>query len=326
MGDQSVAMVIGITTFCAKLVQKVFALSRPRSNRKIEECERTKMGMNRLKTMVLLAALTSLVLFLGQALGGRGGFIMALLFAGGMNFASYWWSDKIVLRMYNAQEVSETEAPELYRMIVDLVQRANMPMPRVYIIPEQTPNAFATGRNPENAAVAVTVGLMEMLTQRELAGVMAHELAHVRNRDTLIMTVSASLAGAIGYLAQMAIFTGGLFASRSEDDDGPNPLVAILGMVIASIAAPMIQMAISRSREFIADETGARLTGDPMALADALRKIEGWSQRIPMQSGSPATAHLFIINPFSGGGLASLFSTHPSTQARISRLEQMVRQ
>jgi len=293
--------------------------------RRQEDRTRIKMGNNRLKTMVLLASLTALVLFLGQALGGRGGLLMALIFAGGMNFASYWWSDKIVLRMYNAQEVSETEAPDLYRMIVDLVRRANMPMPRVYIIPEQTPNAFATGRNPEHAAVAVTVGLMEMLTPRELAGVMAHELAHVRNRDTLIMTVSAALAGAIGYLAQFAIFAGGLFTSRSDDDDGPNPLVAILGMVIASIAAPMIQMAISRSREFIADETGARLTGDPLALADALRKIEGWSQQIPLHSGSPATAHLFIINPFAGGGLASLFSTHPSTRARIERLEQMAR-
>lgn len=280
------------------------------------------MANNRLKTMVLLASLTALVLVLGQALGGRGGLLMALLFAGGMNFASYWWSDKIVLRMYNAQEVTESEVPDLYRMISGLVQRANMPMPRVYVIPEQTPNAFATGRNPEHAAVAVTEGLMQMLTQRELAGVMAHELAHVSNRDTLIMTVSAALAGAIGYLAQFAMFAGGLFG-RSDDDDRPNPLVAILGMVIAAVAAPMIQMAISRSREFIADETGARMTGDPLALADALRKIEGWSQRIPMHTGSPATAHLFIINPFAAGGLASLFSTHPSTQARIERLETM---
>jgi heat shock protein HtpX len=280
------------------------------------------MANNRLKTMVLLASLTALVLVLGQALGGRGGLLMALLFAGGMNFASYWWSDKIVLRMYNAQEVTESEVPDLYRMISGLVQRVNMPMPRVYVIPEQTPNAFATGRNPEHAAVAVTEGLMQMLTPRELAGVMAHELAHVSNRDTLIMTVSAALAGAIGYLAQFAMFAGGLFG-RSDDDDRPNPLVAILGMVIAAVAAPMIQMAISRSREFIADETGARMTGDPLALADALRKIEGWSQRIPMHTGSPATAHLFIINPFAAGRLASLFSTHPSTQSRIERLETM---
>lgn len=283
------------------------------------------MGNNRLKTMMLLASLTALVLLLGQALGGQSGLLLALLIAGGINFTSYWWSDKIVLRMYNAQQVSEPEAPELYRMVADLARRANMPMPRVYIIPEQTPNAFATGRNPQNAAVAATVGLINMLTPRELAGVMAHELAHVNNRDTLIMTVSAALAGAIGYIAQFAMFAGGLFGGRSDDDEGPNPIVAILGMVIAAVAAPMIQMAISRSREFIADETGARLTGDPLALADALRKIEGWSKQVPIHSGSPATAHLFIINPFSGGGLASLFSTHPSTAARIERLQQMVR-
>ena len=279
-------------------------------------------GNNRMKTMVLLAALTAVVLFLGQALGGRGGLMIALVLAGVMNFVSYWWSDKIVLRMYHAQEVTEAEAPELYHMIRELAQRANIPMPRVYVIPEDTPNAFATGRSPQKAAVAVTEGLMRMLDRRELAGVMAHELAHVTNRDTLIMTVSAALAGAIGFLAQMAMFSGALFAS-SDDDDRPNPLVMIIGMVIASIAAPMIQMAISRSREFIADETGARLTGDPLALASALRKIEGWSKQIPIHSGSPATAHLFIINPFSGGGMASLFSTHPSTQARIERLEAM---
>ena len=286
-----------------------------------KEKEGTMTG-NRMKTMMLLASLTALVLILGQALGGRGGLLMALLVAGGMNFASYWWSDKIVLRMYHAQEVTEQEAPELYRMVRELVQRAQMPMPKVYVIPEETPNAFATGRSPEKAAVAVTEGLMRMLDRRELAGVMAHELAHVLNRDTLIMTVSAALAGAIGYLAQFAMFAGGLFG-RSDDDEGPNPMVAIVGMVIAAIAAPMIQMAISRSREFIADETGARLTGDPLALASALRKIEGWSKQIPMHTGSPATAHLFIINPFAGGGLASLFSTHPATQARIERLEQM---
>ncbi|NBO64524.1 MAG: protease HtpX [Acidobacteria bacterium] len=270
------------------------------------------MGNNRLKTMMLLASLTALVLLLGQALGGQSGLLLALLIAGGINFTSYWWSDKIVLRMYNAQQVSEAEAPELYRMVADLARR-------------ETPNAFATGRNPQNAAVAATVGLINMLTPRELAGVMAHELAHVNNRDTLIMTVSAALAGAIGYIAQFAMFAGGLFGGRSDDDEGPNPIVAILGMVIAAVAAPMIQMAISRSREFIADETGARLTGDPLALADALRKIEGWSKQVPIHSGSPATAHLFIINPFSGGGLASLFSTHPSTAARIERLQQMVR-
>ncbi len=276
--------------------------------------------MNKMKTFGLLAALTALLLFLGQAIGGQGGLIIALVMAGGMNFASYWWSDKIVLRMYNAQEATETEAPELYSIVRELAGRAKIPMPRVYIIPEDTPNAFATGRNPEHAAVAATVGLMRMLDRRELAGVMAHELGHVMNRDTLIMTVAASLAGALGYLAQFAMFFG---MSRSDDDDGPNPIAGIIGMVIAMVAAPMIQMAISRSREFIADEAGARLTEDPLALAGALRKIESWSKQIPIHSGSPATAHMFIINPFTGGGIARLFSTHPSTDERVARLEAL---
>jgi heat shock protein HtpX len=277
--------------------------------------------MNRTKTFLLLAALTALFLFIGQAIGGQGGLIIAILIAGVMNFVSYWWSDKIVLRMYHAQEINEADSPELFGIVRDLAQRGNIPMPRVYIIPEETPNAFATGRNPQHAAVAVTMGLMRMLDRRELAGVLAHELGHVMNRDTLIMTVAASLAGALGYLAQFAFFFGG---SHSDDDEGgSNPLVAIFGVIVALIAAPLIQFAISRSREFIADETGARLTNDPMALASALRKIESWSQQIPMHSGSPETAHLFIINPFSGGGIASLFSTHPSTQARVERLEGM---
>jgi heat shock protein HtpX len=277
--------------------------------------------MNRTKTFLLLAALTALFLFLGQAIGGQVGLIIAILIAGGMNFASYWWSDKIVLRMYHAEEIAEADSPELFGIVRDLAQRGNIPMPRVYIIPEDTPNAFATGRNPQHAAVAVTMGLIRMLDRRELAGVVAHELGHVMNRDTLIMTVAASLAGALGYLAQFAFFFGG---SHSDDEEGgSNPLVAIFGVIVALIAAPLIQFAISRSREFIADETGARLTNDPMALASALRKIESWSQQIPMHSGSPETAHLFIINPFSGGGIASLFSTHPSTQARVERLEGM---
>jgi heat shock protein HtpX len=277
--------------------------------------------MNRTKTFLLLAALTALFLFIGQAIGGQGGLIIAILIAGVMNFVSYWWSDKIVLRMYHAQEINEADSPELFGIVRDLAQRGNIPMPRVYIIPEETPNAFATGRNPQHAAVAVTMGLMRMLDRRELAGVVAHELGHVMNRDTLIMTVAASLAGALGYLAQFAFFFGG---SHSDDEEGgSNPLVAIFGVIVALFAAPLIQFAISRSREFIADETGARLTNDPMALASALRKIESWSQQIPMHSGSPETAHLFIINPFSGGGIASLFSTHPSTQARVERLEGM---
>jgi heat shock protein HtpX len=277
--------------------------------------------MNRIKTVVLLAALTALVLFIGQAIGGQTGLVMAIGLAGVMNFVSYWWSDKIVLRMYHAQEVTDAEAPELYGIVRQLAQRANIPMPRVYIIPEETPNAFATGRNPQHAAVAATAGLMRMLDRRELAGVIGHELSHVMNRDTLIMTVAAALAGALGYLAQFAFFFGG----RSDDEDSPNPIVAIAGLLIAMIAAPLIQMAISRSREYIADESGARLTDDPLALASALRKIEGWSKQIPIHSGNPETAHLFIVNPFSGGGIASLFSTHPSTQDRVARLEAMAR-
>lgn len=279
-------------------------------------------GTNRMKTFVLLAALTALVLFIGRAIGGQTGLLIAIVMAAGMNFVSYWWSDKIVLRSYHAEEADESNAPELFAITRELAQRAQIPMPRVYIIPEETPNAFATGRNPENAAVAATVGLMRMLDRRELAGVIAHELGHVMNRDTLIMTVAASLAGAIGNLAQYAMFFGG---RSSDDDEGPNPLAGIVGVLIAMIAAPMIQMAISRSREFLADEAGARLTSDPLALASALRKIENWSQQIPMHAGSPATAHLFIINPFAGGGLTKLFSTHPSTQERVERLEALAR-
>lgn len=279
--------------------------------------------MNRVKTVMLLAALTAMLLLIGQALGGRQGLIIALIMAGVMNFVSYWWSDKIVLRMYHAQPVSEANAPELYGIVRELASRGGMPMPKVYIIPEEAPNAFATGRNPQNAAVAATAGLMRMLSREELKGVIAHELGHVRNRDTLIMTVAATLAGALGHLAYMMMWG---FGSSDDDDDRGNPLLGLIGIAIAIVAAPLIQMAISRSREFLADEAGALQSGNPLALASALRKIEGWSRQLPMHSGSPATAHLFIINPFSGGGLAGLFSTHPSTAERIARLESMARQ
>jgi heat shock protein HtpX len=282
-------------------------------------------GMNRVKTMMLLAALTALFLFVGQALGGRAGFVIALIFAGVMNFASYWWSDKIVLRMYGAQPISESEAPELFGVVRRLAERGNMPMPKVYVIPEEAPNAFATGRNPQNAAVAVTIGLTRLLNKEEMAGVLAHELGHVKNRDTLIMTVSATLAGALSMLANMAMW-GAFFGRSDDDEEGGNPLAGLLGIIIAPIAASLIQMAISRSREFLADEAGARLSGNPLALASALRKIEAWSLQVPMHAGTPATAHLFIINPFSGGGLASLFSTHPATEARIAKLEEMAKQ
>jgi len=285
-------------------------------------------GMNRTKTMLLMAALTALVVFIGYALGGQTGLVLALLVAGAMNFASYWWSDKIVLRMYGAQEISERDAPELFRLVSDLTSRADMPMPKVYIIPEDTPNAFATGRNPQHAAVAVTEGLLRMLDRRELAGVLAHELAHVKNRDTLVMTVAASIGGALSMLANMAMWSS-LFGSSSDDDEeGSGLMGGLLGIIVAPIAASLIQMAISRSREFLADEAGAQMTGDPLALANALRKIESWSQQLPMHSGNPAMAHLFIINPFGGmsaSGLLRLFSTHPSTEDRVSRLETLAR-
>lgn len=281
--------------------------------------------MNRVKTAMLLAALTALLVLVGQALGGRAGLVIALAFAILMNFGAYWWSDRIVLRMYHAQELTPTEAPELFRIVRELATRGNIPMPRVYLIPEETPNAFATGRNPQNAAVAVTAGITRLLTREELAGVLAHELGHVKNRDTLIMTIAATIAGALSSLAHMAMW-GAMLGRSDDDDEGGNPLGGLLAIIVAPIAAALIQMAISRSREFLADEAGAKLTGNPLALASALRKIDSWSRRIPIHSGSPATAHLFIINPFSGGGLANLFSTHPSTEARVDRLEAMARQ
>jgi heat shock protein HtpX len=283
--------------------------------------------MNRIKTAMFLALLTALLLWVGQLLAGQVGLIVALVFAGLMNFGAYWWSDKLVLRMYGAQEVQEAEAPELVAIVRDLARRGRMPMPKVYVIPQDAPNAFATGRNPQRAAVAVTEGLMRLLDREELAGVIAHELGHVRNRDTLIMTVVATIAGALSMLANTAMWGMLLGGGQSSDEEeGGNPLVGLLGILIAPIAAALIQMAISRSREFLADEAGARLSGNPLALARALHKIEAWSQVTPLYAGSPATAHLFIINPFTGGGLVRLFSTHPSTQERIERLEAMARQ
>jgi heat shock protein HtpX len=279
--------------------------------------------MNRLKTAMLLALLTALFLWIGHAIAGQAGFMIALVFAAIMNFASYWWSDRIVLRMYGAQEATEAQAPELFRVVRDLAMRGGLPMPKVYIIPEQSPNAFATGRNPQHAAVAVTEGIMRLLDREELKAVLAHELGHVRNRDTLIMTVAATIAGALSMLANMAMW-GMMLGGRAEDDEeGGNPLLGLIGIILAPIAAALIQMAISRSREFLADEAGARLSGNPLALASALRKIEQLSHQVPMHAGSPATAHLFIINPFSAEGMTRLFSTHPSTRERIERLEAM---
>jgi heat shock protein HtpX len=286
-------------------------------------CAKGKQTMNRLKTLMLLAALTALLLWAGQALAGQAGFLIALVLAGAMNFAGYWWSDRLVLRMHGAEEVSAQQAPELHAMVRELVARAGLPMPRVYLIPEEAPNAFATGRNPEHAAVAVTAGLLRLLNREELKGVLAHELGHVRNRDTLIMVVAATIAGALSWLAQMTMFSSLMGGRSDEEQEEGSPLGGLLAVIIAPIAAALIQMAISRSREFLADEAGARLTGNPLALGAALRKIESWGQQSPMQTGSPATAHMFIINPLAGGAMLKLFSTHPSTAARIARLEAM---
>jgi heat shock protein HtpX len=242
----------------------------------------------------------------------------ALMMAFFMNFITYFFSDKIVLKMYRAQEVTETEAPVLYRIVRRLSQKAGMPMPKVYIIPDESPNAFATGRNPKHAAVAATQGIMRILTEDELAGVMAHELAHVRHRDILIGTVAATIAGAISYLAHMAMFFGG----RHDDDEGGSPVAALIMMIVAPIAAMLIQMAISRSREYGADAGGAQLLGNPRALASALRKLHSGSQAIPMHA-TPATSHMMIVNPLSGGSMLKLFSTHPPVEERIARLEAM---
>ncbi len=281
--------------------------------------------LNRIKTLAFLAVLTALFLWLGQALGGREGMLIALVFAATMNIGVYWFSDRIVLRMYNAQRIGPSEAPALYGAIQDLARQANLPMPKVYLIPDAAPNAFATGRNPNHSSVAVTQGLLSMLNREEIKSVIAHELGHIRNRDTLIMTVAATIAGALSHVANMAIwgtFLGG--TSDSEDEENGHPAGGLLALLIAPVAATLIQMAIPRAREFLADEAGARFSGNPLALANALRKLEYARHRVPMEHGDPATAHLFIVNPFVGAGLAKLFSTHPPTEERIARLEAMV--
>lgn len=282
--------------------------------------------MNTVKTVGLMTFLVVLFVAIGGALGGRSGMIMALLFATITNVGMYWFSDKIVLRMYKARPVTEAEAPELYSMVRNLVQKAGMPMPTVYIIPDETPNAFATGRNPEHAVVAVTQGIMRILSREELTGVIAHELAHIKHRDMLTGTMVATIAGAISMLAQMAqwsmIFGGG---HRSDDDEGGNPIVAIIMMIVAPIAAMLVQMAISRSREFEADKGGAGIAGSPTGLSNALLKLEKGSQMIPMTDAKPATAHMFIVNPLTGGGLMKLFSTHPPIEERVQRLNDLAR-
>ncbi|QEL57503.1 zinc metalloprotease HtpX [Chromobacterium paludis] len=282
------------------------------------------MNDNWLKTTVLMAAILALFALIGGMLGGKGGMLLALLFGGGLNVFAWWNSDRMVLSMYNAQEVDAHSAPEFYGMVAELAQRAGLPMPRVYVIHEEQPNAFATGRDPEHAAVAATTGIMRMLDYRELRGVMAHELAHVKHRDTLISTISATMAGAISALANFAMFFGG----RDENGQPVGLLPRLAVAFLAPVAASLIQMAISRAREFEADRGGAEISGDPLALASALQKIEYYAQGIAMPTAEahPETAQMMIINPLSGsGGVGDLFRTHPHTEERIARLNDMAR-
>jgi heat shock protein HtpX len=278
---------------------------------------------NIFKTALLLGVLTAMLVLIGGAIGGQQGMVIAFFIALVMNFFSYWFSDKMVLAMYQAQPLDEASAPMVYRIVRGLATRAGMPMPRIYLIPTDTPNAFATGRNPEHAVVAVTEGILRILDEEELEGVLAHELSHVKNRDVLISTIAATLAGAITYLAHMAQWAA-MFGGRSSNDDegGVNPIAAILMAILAPIAAMLVQMAVSRSREYQADATGARIAGKPWGLAKALEKLQMAQQVVPM-AANPATAHLFIVNPLSGRSLTNLFSTHPPLEDRIARLRAM---
>jgi len=278
--------------------------------------------MNKLKTTFFLALLTGLFIVVGSLIGGQSGATVAFVIALVMNFGAYWFSDKIVLRMYGAKQVSEAEAPDLHRLVRNLATRAQLPMPKVYLIESDTPNAFATGRNPQHAAVAVTTGILRILSEEELTGVMAHELSHVTHRDILISTVAATIAGAISYLAQMLQWAM-IFGGGDREERHPLSFVAeIAVMILAPIAATMIHLAVSRSREYDADLGGAQLCGQPLWLAEALRKLHQGVQKFPMQA-NPSTAHLFIVSPLTGKGIVSLFSTHPPIEARIARLEAM---
>lgn len=283
-------------------------------------------GFNTLKTTLLLTSLTVLLVLIGQGVGGTGGMVLAFVLALVMNGGAYWFSDKIALKMSGAREVTAAEAPQLHGMVGELARRAEVPMPRVYLIDSEAPNAFATGRDPAHGAVAVTSGIMRMLDRDELAGVIAHELGHIKNRDTLISAIAATVAGAvtmIANMAQWAMIFGGFGGSDEEEEGGLGGLVGGLFMIIlAPIAATLVQLAISRTREYGADAAGARIAGDPIALASALRKLEGWSKQMPM-AVNPTTAHMYIVNPLSGSSIAGLFSTHPPTQERIARLEQL---
>jgi heat shock protein HtpX len=280
--------------------------------------------MKQIKVVMLLSLLTALMLWIGQALAGLSGLIIALLFTGIMNLSAYWFSDRMVLRMYGAKEMSESDAPGLHAIVHEIAIRGGLPMPKLYLISEDSPNAFATRRNPAHGSVAVTVGLIRMLTRNELAGVVAHELGHIKNRDTLIMTIAATFAGALSMIANMAMWGSFLGASESSDEDqGSSPFAGFLGILFAPLAAILIQASISRSREYLADEAGAHLSRNPLALASALQNISSYTQTAAQSLGSPATTHLCIINPFSGGGLSRLFSTHPPTEARIARLKEL---
>jgi heat shock protein HtpX len=278
--------------------------------------------MNTVKTFILMAALTALFMVGGHALAGQQGMTFALLMALGLNFFSYWFSDKLALAMNGARQVSPDEAPELHQLVGQLAQQAGLPKPRVYLVSNPTPNAFATGRNPRHAAVAVTSGLLELLDRQELAGVLAHELGHVKNRDILIGSVAAVLAGAISYLATMAQWTMLFGGGRRSDGEGGNPLAALVMIIVAPIAAALIQMAISRGREYLADEAGAKISGQPRSLASALEKLTHYNRQLPMQV-NPASAQMYIVNPLRAGQLASLFSTHPPMEERIRRLRAM---
>ena len=282
--------------------------------------------MNTMRTFILMTVLTLLLILVGNAVGGKNGAVFAFVVAAAMNFVAYWFSDKIVLRMYAAREVSQADAPELHGMVRELALRAGLPMPKVYIMENDTPNAFATGRNPEHAAVAVTTGITRILSRDELMGVIGHELSHVRNRDILIGSIAATFAGAISMLASMARW-GAIFGGGRDDEEGGgggNILVVFLFSMVASVAAMLIQMAISRSREYLADEGGAHLVGEPRFLASALEKLHRGVAQVPMDA-NPATAHMFIVSPLHGGGVLNLFSTHPPIEKRIERLMSMAR-
>jgi len=277
--------------------------------------------MNTVKTVFLLTLLTVLLVFAGRLIGGSGGMALALILAVVMNVSAYWFSDKIALSMAKARPVTETEAPELFRVVRDLARKAQLPMPRVYVIEQAAPNAFATGRDPEHAVVAVTAGILEVVSERELRAVLAHELGHVGNRDTLVMAVVASIAGAISFLAQMAQWSF-IFGGRGDDDEGANPVALLVGIIVLPIAAMLVQLAISRSREFGADDSGAALSNDPLALASALRKLDAYSKKVPL-AVNPGVAHLFVVQPLIPHGMASLFATHPPVEARVARLEKI---